>query len=266
MVSGKAASDASAQAKVTPKAKAPQAAADDKPGRTVTILIPTLNEEGGIGPTLDQVDRKAFAERGWALELLIIDGESKDRTREEAEKRGARVIIEPRRGYGRAYKRGFAEAKGDYIVTGDADGTYPLEQAHLFVERAIADGLDFMTCDRYAKLQPGAMSAKHRFGNLVLSTTARVLFFIRLHDSQSGMWVVRKAALGAMPIEKFSEGMAFSQEIKIDALKRFKRKAVEVPGELRPRIGRPVLQSYRDGIRNLRLLFARRLNGKWRKA
>lgn len=262
----KAAAAGPRENQVTPQARAPQGKGPDKPKLTVTILIPTLNEEGGIGPTLDQVDRKAFAQKGWGLEMLVIDGESKDRTREEAEKRGARVIIEPRRGYGRAYKRGFAEAKGDYIVTGDADGTYPLEQAHLFVQRAIAEGLDFMTCDRYAKLQPGAMSAKHRLGNWVLSTTARALFFIRLHDSQSGMWVIRRAALADMPVEKFSEGMAFSQEIKIDALKRFRGRAVEVPGELRPRIGRPVLQSYQDGIRNLRLLFARRLNGKWRKS
>ncbi|MES2154737.1 MAG: glycosyltransferase family 2 protein [bacterium] len=232
----------------------------------VTILIPTLNEEAGIGPTLDQVDRKAFATRGWGIELLVIDGDSKDRTRAEAEARGARVVSEPRRGYGRAYKRGFAEARGDYIVTADADGTYPLEQAHLFVERAVADSLDFATCDRYAKLQPGAMSAKHKFGNWVLSTTAKTLFFVRLHDSQSGMWVIRRAALATVPYEKFSEGMAFSQEIKIDALKRFGKKAAEMPGELRPRIGKPVLESYRDGLRNLRLLFARRINGKWRKA
>ncbi len=231
----------------------------------VTILIPTLNEEAGIGPTLDQVDHKAFATRGWTVELLVIDGASKDRTKQEAEARGARVVIEPRRGYGRAYKRGFAEATGDFIVTADADGTYPLDEAHLFVERAAKDGFDFMTCDRYAKLQPGAMSGKHKFGNWVLSTTARTLFFVRLHDSQSGMWVIRRAALVDLPYEKFSEGMAFSQEIKIAALKQFKGRAVEVPGELRPRIGKPVLESYSDGLRNLRLLFSRRLVGKWRK-
>lgn len=246
--------------------KATPASAPAAPKLAVTILIPTLNEEAGIGPTLDQVDRAAFKARGWGLELLIIDGDSKDRTREQAASRGARVVVEPRRGYGRAYKRGFAEATGDYIVTADADGTYPLEQAHLFVERAVQEGLDFMTCDRYAKLQPGAMSAKHRFGNWVLSTTARALFLIRLHDSQSGMWVIRRAALTDMPYERFSEGMAFSQEVKIDAMKRFGKKATEVPGELRPRIGKPVLQSYRDGLRNLRLLFARRINGKWRKS
>ncbi|HEX2066277.1 MAG TPA: glycosyltransferase, partial [Candidatus Thermoplasmatota archaeon] len=72
----------------------------------VTILIPTLNEERGIGPTLDTIDRKAFANLGWELELLVVDGNSKDRTREEAAARGARVLVEPRRGYGRAYKEG----------------------------------------------------------------------------------------------------------------------------------------------------------------
>ncbi|MEA3191335.1 MAG: hypothetical protein QOD77_1917 [Thermoplasmata archaeon] len=232
----------------------------------VTILIPTLNEEAGIGPTLDLVDRQAFAQRGWDLELLVVDGNSRDRTRAEAEARGARVVVEPRRGYGLAYKRGFAVATGDWIVTGDADCTYPLDRAHLLVEEAIERGLDFASCDRYATLQPGAMSAKHRFGNFVLSVTARTLFFVRLNDSQSGMWILRRAALASVPYEKFSDGMAFSQEIKIDAFKRFRGRAVELPGELRPRIGTPVLQSYRDGLRNLRLLFARRVNGKWRKA
>lgn len=231
----------------------------------VTILVPTLNEEAGIGPTLEMVDRKAFAARGWSLEFLVVDGESKDGTQREAQKRGARILVEPRKGYGRAYKEGFKAATGDVIVTADADGTYPLERAHEFVQALLDGDLDFMTCDRYADLRPGAMSGKHRFGNWVLSTTTRALFFVRLHDSQSGMWVIRRAALAKMPCEKFSDGMAFSQEIKIDALKRFGKRAAEVKGGLRPRIGKPVLQSWSDGLRNLRLLAARRLDGRWRR-
>lgn len=232
----------------------------------VTVLIPTLNEEAGIGPTLDCVDRDAFRMKGWDLELLVIDGNSKDRTRSIAEGRGARVVVEPRRGYGRAYKRGFDEATGDVIVTADADGTYPLDRAHLFVAEILDRNADFLTCDRYAKLQPGAMSRKHRIGNWVLSTTARGLFGVRLHDSQSGMWVLRASALRGMPYENFSEGMAFSQEVKIDALKRWPGRAFEVPGELRPRIGTPVLASWRDGVGNLRRLVARRLDASWRKS
>jgi dolichol-phosphate hexosyltransferase len=225
----------------------------------VTLLIPTLNEEGGIGPTLDSVDRAAFQARGWGLELLIVDGNSKDRTREEAARRGARVLVEPRRGYGRAYKTGFAAATGDVIVTGDADNTYPFDRAHEFVDALLRDDLAFVTCDRYGKLQPGAMSRKHLFGNWVLSATARTLFGIRLHDSQSGMWVLRRDALPALGVDAMADGMAFSQEIKIAALRAFGDRFREVPAELRPRIGEPVLSSWRDGLGNLKALYALRL-------
>ena len=231
----------------------------------VTILIPTLNEEAGIGPTLDAIDRRAFAARGWDLEILIVDGNSRDRTREIAESRGARVVNEPRKGYGRAYKVGFDNAEGDVIVTADADGTYPLERAQEFVAKLLDDGLDFVNCDRYGNLQRGAMSLKHRFGNMVLSTTAQALFFITLHDSQSGMWVIRRKSLRTIDYESLSEGMAFSQEIKIEFWKRRRQgmKVAELPASLAPRIGKPVLASWKDGVKNLRGLYKLRFTRHW---
>ena len=229
----------------------------------VTILIPTLNEEKGIGPTLDTIDRAAFAALGWELEILVVDGDSKDRTREEAEARGAKVLIEARRGYGRAYKEGFKAATGDVIVTGDADGTYPFERAHEFVQMLLHQDLDFINCDRYGRLEHGAMSGKHLFGNWVLSTTARALFSVHLHDSQSGMWIIRRAALPKVHTEQLSEGMAFSQEIKIEFLKGPGLRFAEVASSLRPRIGTPVLASWRDGIGNLRGLYAMRMARRW---
>lgn len=229
----------------------------------ITILIPTLNEEEGIGVTLDAVPVDTFREHGWTWDFLVVDGDSKDRTREEAEKRGARVIVDTRKGYGRAYKTGFDEAQGDVVVTADADGTYPLERAAEYVQRLQDDDLDFITCDRYADMRPGAMSRKHRLGNWVLSTTARTLFFVRLRDSQSGMWIVRRSALERLPYERFSDGMPFSQEIKIAALKHPRVRAVELPGGLHPRIGEAVIMSWRDGFGNLGRLFRRRLGRKW---
>ena len=228
----------------------------------VTILIPTLNEEGGIGPTLDSVDLDAFRARGWAWEFLVVDGASRDRTKAEAEARGARVIVEPRRGYGRAYKTGFAKAAGDVIVTGDADGTYPFDRAHEYVDHLVRRDLDFITCDRYARLHEGAMSVKHRLGNWVLSATARALFRVRVRDSQSGMWIVRRSALDRIPFDSLPDGMAFSQEIKIEAFKRRDVAATEIPSELRPRIGHAVIESWRDGFGNLRALLRKRLRGR----
>ncbi|MEK6976516.1 MAG: glycosyltransferase family 2 protein [Candidatus Thermoplasmatota archaeon] len=225
----------------------------------VTILLPTLNEEGGIGPTLDSLDRAAFAREGWDLELLVVDGASTDRTKEFAEAKGARVVVDARRGYGRAYKTGLAAATGDVIVTGDADGTYPFDQAHRFVKHLLTHGRDFLSGDRYGRLEPGAMSRKHRFGNWVLSSSARALFGLALRDSQSGMWVIRRTALPKLDVDSLADGMAFSQEIKIRAIRRLGGRFEEIPATLRPRIGEPVLSSWRDGLGNLRRLFALRL-------
>ncbi|HUR61844.1 MAG TPA: glycosyltransferase family 2 protein [Candidatus Thermoplasmatota archaeon] len=229
----------------------------------VTILIPTLNEEKGIGPTLDTIDRKAFEALGWELEVLVVDGASKDRTREEAQARGATILVEPRRGYGRAYKEGFKAATGDVIITGDADGTYPFERAHEFAQMLLHQDLDFINCDRYGRLEKGAMSPKHLLGNWVLSTTARILFSVRLRDSQSGMWIIRRSALAKVQYEDLSNGMAFSQEIKIEFLKGPGLRFAEVPSSLRPRIGKPVLSSWRDGWGNLKGLYAMRVERRW---
>jgi hypothetical protein len=103
-------------------------------------------------------------------------------------------------------------------------------------------------------MQKGAMGAKHRFGNQVLSTAMRMLFRVKVSDSQSGMWVFRKDVLPRLAIT--SDGMAMSEEIKIEAFR--KCKAVEVPIRYRPRMGEVKLQSWKDGMGNLRFLLKKR--------
>ena len=100
----------------------------------ISIVIPTLNEEEGIGATIDSIKKEEFEKRGWDYEIIIVDGNSKDKTREIASNKGAKIIIEPRKGYGRAYKTGFSMADGDIIVTGDADGTYPFDEVHKYID------------------------------------------------------------------------------------------------------------------------------------
>jgi dolichol-phosphate hexosyltransferase len=159
--------------------------------------------------------------------------------------------MEKRRGYGRAYKTGLREAQGEIIITGDADGSYPLEDTPKLLELVAAQSLDFVTVNRFADLRPGSMSAKHRFGNFVLNVATRVLFWIRLHDTQSGMWILRRTALERLPIEQFSDGMPFSEELKIRAFRDPGIRARELPGRYLPRTGEAKLSSWRDGWRNL---------------
>jgi len=220
-----------------------------------------MNEERGIGKTIDAIDKDYFDSKHWDLEILIIDGNSKDKTRDIAASKGAKVILEKRRGYGRAYKVGFSQATGDIIVTGDADATYPFHLIHEYIQMLFDQQLDFLTTDRFAALKHGSMSLKHRFGNLTLAWTLRVLFLVNIRDSQSGMWIFRRDALTKiLPLESFNDGMPFSEEIKIEMFTNKQIKVMEIPSTLSAREGQVKLESFKDGIKNLRFLFVKRVN------
>jgi hypothetical protein len=218
---------------------------------TVTVIIPTINEEKGIGRTIDQVPRPKDLD----IEVLVVDTDSKDRTKEVARSKGAMVINESRRGYGRAYKTGFKKAKGDILVTLDADCTYPAERIPKLVRTLLKEDLDFITTNRFGMMEKGAMSRKHRFGNWVLNVTTRLLFGIKLKDSQSGMWAFKRAIVPKL--ELVSDGMPMSEELKIEAFQKGFR-CKEVPIEYRPRVGEVKLSSWGDGWKNFKFLFSKR--------
>ncbi|MFQ5910567.1 MAG: glycosyltransferase family 2 protein [Thermoplasmata archaeon] len=218
----------------------------------LTVVIPTMNEADSIGRVIDEVKKHL---KGVEYEILVVDTDSTDGTVEIAEEMGARVVNEPRRGYGRAYKTGFWEARGEHIATLDADCTYPPSIIPGFLQMVDSDQADFIIGDRLSNLSPEAMSLMHRIGNRILNVTARLLFRIRLKDSQSGMWVFRRGLLDSLNV--VSDGMPFSEEIKVEAMTKGFR-VMQIPIEYRPRTGEKKLQSWRDGWRNFRFLFSKR--------
>lgn len=218
----------------------------------VTVVIPTRNEEASIGAVLDEV-RKALGSR--LLEILVVDTSSRDRTREIAAAKGARVVDEPRRGYGRAYKTGFAEARGTYIAALDADLTYPADRLPDFLAVLEAGGADFVAGERISHLRAESMSGMHRIGNGLLNVVFRVLYDTRIRDSQSGMWAFRRAILPALRI--VHDGMAFSEEFKIEAIRRGFRYS-EVPIDYRVRVGDKKIRSLRDALSNMVWLVRKR--------
>lgn len=220
--------------------------------RRLSVIIPTMNEEQSIGLVIDEV--KKHVPSDMEVEILIVDTDSKDKTREIASSKGAVVIDEPRRGYGRAYKTGFEKASGEIICTLDADMTYPAERIPDLIALLDNEQLDFLTTNRFAQMESGAMSASHRLGNRLLSIVARVLFRVRVKDSQSGMWVFRKEILPKLDLT--SDKMALSEEIKIEAFR--KAKAREIPIRYSPRVGEVKLNTWQDGMQNLRFLFKKR--------
>ncbi len=217
----------------------------------VSIVIPTLNEEDSIGHVLDKIPHSDKYD--W--EIIVVDGDSKDRTREIAEEKGAKVIVEKRKGYGRAYKTGFQHATGEIIVTLDGDDTYPAEKIPELVDYLLENDYDFISCERFSKMKEGAMGITHKVGNMILTLATRLLFGVKIKDSQSGMWIFKRSILDDLDLK--SDGMPFSEEIKVEAWRKFK--CVEIPIEYRERKGEVKLNTWEDGLKNLIYLFKKKL-------
>ena len=224
--------------------------------KTISIVIPALNEEDGIVQTINAIPKLALESMGYQVQILVVDGSS-DNTGHLAEKAGAEVVYEPRLGYGRAYKTGFAHAKGDIIATADADMTYPLEEIPKLVNMLEEESIDFLTTNRYGYMERGAMAPLHRLGNAVLTITTRLLFRLKLNDSQSGMWVFRRALLDKAILR--SDSMSLSEELKIEACHFIRCRWKEVPIRYGTRIGKVKLRTWRDGFGNLLYLIKKRV-------
>jgi len=218
-------------------------------GQSITVIIPCLNEEQGIERVL-----RAMPE--FVDEIIVVDNASTDRTSEVAESLGAKVIREEVRGYGRSYKRGFGVATRDIIVTLDGDHSYPVDALSYLIEAFLHLDVDFLNASRFPVRDRAAMSLKHKVGNLVLSLAMSVLFFRWVRDSQSGMWIFRRSILNEMKLE--SDGMAFSEEIKIEALRNRRIRFGEISILYSSRLGEKKLNPWRDGVQNLAFLAKKR--------
>ena len=217
----------------------------------ITVIIPCLNEEQGI-------ERVLTVMPDFVDQVIVVDNGSTDRTSDIARSLGAEVIREPVRGYGRSYKRGFGCATGDVVVTLDGDHSYPPDAISYLLEAFLHLEADFLNASRFPVRDARAMSFKHKFGNWMLSFAMSLLFFRWVRDSQSGMWVLRRSIIADMKLE--SDGMAFSEEIKIEALKNPRVRFVEISIQYSSRLGEIKLNPWRDGLHNLWFLVRKRFS------
>jgi glycosyltransferase involved in cell wall biosynthesis len=217
----------------------------------VTVVIPCLNEEEGVRQVLEELP--SFVD-----EIIVVDNGSTDQTATVARKLGAIVVSELSRGYGRAYKTGFARATGDIIVTLDGDHSYPADALSYLLEAFMHCRVGFLSASRLPTLSPDAMSFKHKVGNRILSLVMSVLFLRWINDSQSGMWIFRTDALKHMNLT--SDGMAFSEEIKIEAIRHREIGFREMFINYSQRVGEIKLRPWRDGVQNILFLLRKRLS------
>ena len=172
--------------------------------------------------------------------MIVADNGSTDGSAELADAAGARVVHEPRRGYGSAYLAGFAAARGDYIVMADADLTYDFDEIPRFVEQ-LDEGAELVMGNRMDNIQPGAMPWLHRYiGNPLLSGFLNLLYRTGVRDAHCGMRALRRDVLPALDLR--STGMEFASEMVIRAAKAH-LDIREFPIEYHPRGGESKLST-----------------------
>jgi glycosyltransferase involved in cell wall biosynthesis len=186
----------------------------------------------------------------FAGEVIVVDNGSTDGSGDLARSAGARVVEEPRRGYGSAYLAGLAVAQGDYIVMVDADLTYDFDEIPSFV-RELENGAQVVIGNRMQNIKPGAMPLLSRVGNPLLSGFLNFLHRTNVHDAHCGMRALRREVLPALNLR--TVGMEFASEMVIRATREH-LDVREVPIALHPRVGKSKLSPFRDGWRHLRVI------------
>jgi hypothetical protein len=217
----------------------------------VTLILPCFNEEEAIEKVVGKA-LQGFERAGVVGEVLVVDNASTDATAAKARRAGARVIQETAKGYGNALRRGFTEARGQYVIMADGDDTYPVDQIRPFID-SLNKGSDVVYGDRLGgTIDRGAMPWTHRYiGTPLLSWILRLLTRTNVHDSQCGMRAFSKEALERMDLT--APGMDLNAEMLVKA-GRAGLRIDQVPITLARRVGESKLQTLPDGWRNLRYL------------
>jgi glycosyltransferase involved in cell wall biosynthesis len=216
----------------------------------VSVILPALNEERTIAVCIRKI-QAVFSENSLEGEIIVADS-STDKTAEIACSLGATVIHPEKPGYGNAFLAAFRQARGRYIVMGDADDTYNLSE----IPRLLAPldaGADFVVGSRFrGTIRPGSMAPLHRYiGNPLLTLMINVIFGTEYSDTHSGFRAITHGALERLMLT--TGGMEFASEMLVMAAKE-QLKVAEVPIDYYPRQAPSNLHSFADGWRHIRFV------------
>lgn len=181
--------------------------------KTISLIVPCKNEAKILPGFMKKVP-------SYVSEVLIVDNNSTDTTREVATELGATVLTEPRKkngiGYGYAHMTGIQAAKGDYLVAMDGDDTYPLNSIAPIIRYMERHNLDFVSCNRLPLKNKKAISKIRQLGIHILNAEVRLLYGYPIQDILTGMWIVKKEAAEKLQLTQGDWNL--SPEIKLAAL------------------------------------------------
>ncbi len=202
--------------------------------KELVVLLPTLNEEKGVARVIRQVPVTKLKKLGFKTKILVVDGHSKDKTREVAEKLGAKVILQKGKGKGMAFRTALHELKKnppDALVMLDADNTYdPKEMPQLLLPIVIEE----------ADVVMGAREIKtHKTGNKILTAAAKMAFKHNIKDLCTGYWAFNEEAIRKIQVD--AKGFDLESDLFAKANKEGLR-IKGVPVSYRKRVGESKLR------------------------
>ncbi|MBU6997422.1 MAG: glycosyltransferase [Theionarchaea archaeon] len=210
---------------------------------TLSIVIPTLDEEEAIGLVLDEC-QSVLEGMSFESEIIVVDGNSCDRTAEIARKKGARVITEKRRGKGTAIMTAFRRINSRYVVMLDGDFSYDPRDIPMMLVPLLNDEADCVLGRRNPA--EGSMARLNNTGNRIISGLVQTLYNIPICDVCTGFWAMKKDVVDLL---KNGDTGGFDLEASM-LIRTFHEgyHVAEIPVGYRPRKGSPKLHPLRGGI------------------
>ena len=212
----------------------------------VCIIIPALNEAETIGAVIDEIPKHVIAQKGYQIEVMVIDNGSTDRTRQIAEAKGAKVVVEPKRGKGRAMRTALKITDADFIFMLDGDYTYPPSHIAEMLELLHRDYPVVIGSRLKGQIEKGAISRLNVVGNRLLTLMANILYRTKISDLCTGYWGLRGEVIPNLALS--ANGFDFEAELYTQVAKKGYQIG-EVPIYYRRRKSPPKLNSIRDGLK-----------------
>jgi glycosyltransferase involved in cell wall biosynthesis len=216
----------------------------------ISIVIPTLNEASNIGQVLKEV-KEELASYGYSYEIIVVDGYSTDNTVAIARSLGAKIMFDSV-GKGSALRKGLAAAKGDILVSMDADLSHKPNELKLLIS-GIEIGYDICMGSRFI-IGGGTedMSLFRKFGNKFFVWLVDLFYHTNYTDLCYGYRSFRKGVFGKLGLKE--DGFGIETEISIKAVKK-DLKVLEVPSMEKKRgSGNGKLRTFKDGYVILKAL------------
>ena len=208
-------------------------------GKTVSVIIPALDEEAAIGKVI-------IAIPDWVDEIIVADNGSRDRTRQRAEEAGAKVVVEPARGYGAACLAGMTALRpSDIVVFLDGDFSDDPSAMALLVDPIASGSVDFVIGSRVGpQVMPGSLTPQQRFGNVLACWLIKQLFGVSYSDL-GPFRAIRATSLRDLAMTDRAYGWTVEMQIKA-ALSGLSH--LDVPVSYRPRIGKSKISGTVRGV------------------